>query len=570
MKATSSGEIGDLSSASALPGGGQESHPKDPRRASQGGGSHDPRTGHRRSSLLRILPPVLGVLATLGVQDLVLEFVPPGRFLHRILRASGDWQERIVPTAILFLFFWCFFELLGKLIYNYRNRSHLSHRTFRGLPGLVREVGVATALARLEGLPERRRTSLVYARLHSLLDQLRAVGDPRRVHEFFRHKTQIAVENANSGFHTARLFIWAMPILGFIGTVLGIGLAVGNFSGFLTGDIDDIEAVKAQLSHVAGGLSFAFDTTLLGLTGSLVAMLLCTWAQRTEENFLTDIEELELEIIANTDGGGIAGDAEDLDAVLGSIKDLSGRFRHLTAAAGQLDGAVAEFAGVLGRAWMSVDGQGKRVIAGLDEIKVFGREAHRSFGESMAALRMSSERLAEEVSALGQRQDAAEQLVGAVSQLKDQVSVIQSTHRDTAGLLEAMSHPLQQASRALSEDLPTGLSAIQKNEETLAGSLESFGRTLEPIGPALKEAIDRLHDTARDLTEKVDSLGKRQDVAEKAMASVQDLMGCLVKLEETHGETRRLLGQLQRPFEFRLVSSPDPPQVSEGGDGGDA
>ena len=88
-----------------------------------------------------------------------------------------------------------------------------------------------------------------------------------------------------------------MPILGFIGTVLGISTGVGEFASFLTEEIADIENIKQQLSQVASGLAFAFGTTFLGLITSLATMWFCSMVQNREEQFLTDLERLCLEII---------------------------------------------------------------------------------------------------------------------------------------------------------------------------------------------------------------------------------------------------------------------------------
>lgn len=54
--------------------------------------------------------------------------------------------------------------------------------------------------------------------------------------------------------------IWVMPMLGFIGTVVGIIQAIGGLEAAL-----DRSGGEAGLATVLGGLSFAFDTTLLGL-----------------------------------------------------------------------------------------------------------------------------------------------------------------------------------------------------------------------------------------------------------------------------------------------------------------
>lgn len=99
-----------------------------------------------------------------------------------------------------------------------------------------------------------------------------------------------------------------MPILGFVGTVLGISLAVGGFSEFLTTnlDIEDVSRVTAELGNVAFGLSFAFDTTLLGLLAGLVANVTSSAVQKRDERFFTRLDELGLSIVANRQDAGMA------------------------------------------------------------------------------------------------------------------------------------------------------------------------------------------------------------------------------------------------------------------------
>ena len=62
--------------------------------------------------------------------------------------------------------------------------------------------------------------------------------------------------------------IWAIPILGFIGTVWGISGAVSNFSSAMT-SVESAaavsEALKDNLPLVTADLATAFDTTLLAL-----------------------------------------------------------------------------------------------------------------------------------------------------------------------------------------------------------------------------------------------------------------------------------------------------------------
>ena len=97
-------------------------------------------------------------------------------------------------------------------------------------------------------------------------------------------------ESVRRGYSLVRTFVWALPVLGLIGTVLGIAFAVGGFASFLGGRVDDVEAIKKSLVGVTGGLSFAFLLTLLGLATSLVLMLLASALETREERLLQEIQ----------------------------------------------------------------------------------------------------------------------------------------------------------------------------------------------------------------------------------------------------------------------------------------
>lgn len=65
--------------------------------------------------------------------------------------------------------------------------------------------------------------------------------------------------------------IWALPLMGFIGTVIGISGAIGGLGGVFA-DAGREEALTGVLSH----LRYAFDTTFVGLAMVIPSMALST------------------------------------------------------------------------------------------------------------------------------------------------------------------------------------------------------------------------------------------------------------------------------------------------------
>ena len=85
-------------------------------------------------------------------------------------------------------------------------------------------------------------------------------------------------------------FVWAIPVLGFIGTVLGLSMAIGSFTAVL-GTGQDVSAITGALGNVTAGLATAFDTTLVALVAALVIQLLMVMTKKSEEEFLDEAME---------------------------------------------------------------------------------------------------------------------------------------------------------------------------------------------------------------------------------------------------------------------------------------
>ena len=94
----------------------------------------------------------------------------------------------------------------------------------------------------------------------------------------------------DSGYAMVRAFVWAVPILGFVGTVLGIGQAIGGFSSTLQ-QAEDLAMVKSSLGHVVSGLAVAFDTTFLGLIVSLVITFPLHLVVRSEQRWARALDD---------------------------------------------------------------------------------------------------------------------------------------------------------------------------------------------------------------------------------------------------------------------------------------
>lgn len=103
---------------------------------------------------------------------------------------------------------------------------------------------------------------------------------------------QIAVlwQHSAESYLIPKYLNWSIPILGFIGTVLGISLAADGIRRVLAGS-QGAAQMSSDLGQVIAPLGIAFDTTLIALSLSIVLTLLQTLQQRDEDRLLNSLGE---------------------------------------------------------------------------------------------------------------------------------------------------------------------------------------------------------------------------------------------------------------------------------------
>ncbi|MDX1944087.1 MAG: MotA/TolQ/ExbB proton channel family protein [Pirellulaceae bacterium] len=85
-----------------------------------------------------------------------------------------------------------------------------------------------------------------------------------------RDLSALDAESLSGQFLMVRYFNYLMPVIGFLGTVWGIGAALGGISNALP-NVTDLKGFTDQLGNATVALQTAFDTTLLALaTGGLL------------------------------------------------------------------------------------------------------------------------------------------------------------------------------------------------------------------------------------------------------------------------------------------------------------
>jgi biopolymer transport protein ExbB/TolQ len=151
---------------------------------------------------------------------------------------------------------------------------------FENAPALLRADRLLQAVAVLP--PHLRRTAFV-TRLSETCRYVVNRSGARGLEDHLKYLAELAAGNLHSSYAFVRTITWAIPILGFLGTVLGITMAIGNVTP---------EQLNTSLGEVTAGLAVAFDTTALSLALSMVLVFTSFVIERAESQILGQVEDI--------------------------------------------------------------------------------------------------------------------------------------------------------------------------------------------------------------------------------------------------------------------------------------
>jgi len=98
---------------------------------------------------------------------------------------------------------------------------------------------------------------------------------------------------------TVRYLAWALPALGFLGTVRGLASGLSMASNLATAGPQANDATDVFLLEATKPLDVAFDTTLIALLLSLVVMFFLHMVQKDEESLVIDCQQYCTEHLVN-------------------------------------------------------------------------------------------------------------------------------------------------------------------------------------------------------------------------------------------------------------------------------
>ena len=147
-----------------------------------------------------------------------------------------------------------------------------------------------TVLHQIHELVDNPMNFAVLNRMERALSNMDNMGNTADMTAILKIQAENDESQVASSYGFIQGLMWAIPVLGFIGTVLGLGQAIGAFGMTLQQD-GDLAGIKESLTFVTGGLSTAFDTTLVALVMALILQLLVSLLQGNESNWLDSCNE---------------------------------------------------------------------------------------------------------------------------------------------------------------------------------------------------------------------------------------------------------------------------------------
>ena len=195
-------------------------------------------------------------------------------------RFFGNGFSRTILVVFLTAALYGVLQLIGIAVD--RNRSRLL-----GLPG---DEVRASWLALIAGRPFRPCSDATAPW---------TAGSESDRHEMADRYAVQRQRHVELGLLPIRFSVWVLPLLGFIGTVVGIAQSINGLEAVIAPGAGGQSA--EGLVTVLGGLRFAFDTTLLGLTTVIPVMLLQMVLVGRESEVTEEIRHRVLALTESTD-----------------------------------------------------------------------------------------------------------------------------------------------------------------------------------------------------------------------------------------------------------------------------
>lgn len=433
--------------------------------------------GRGEKTLLQTLPMGIGfTLATL------ILFYGVGSLLPRA--QALVFERGWIPFIVVGLFGWSMSILRYKYLWFNDQRKAFTLDLLPNRRINAADVGGISEAIRRECQTHDRTPQdyLLTRRIHRVLEGFRSQGSLESAGDVLRHGADADAATADSGYAILKVFLWAIPIFGFIGTVTGIGDAVQGFSSFIGGanDVSNLtDQLTPALAKVSSGLSVAFDTTLLALLLSVPTMVLTSHSQKKEDELLAEIETFCIEkLLIRLEEGAEAAPApsepQPLDLVQGLV---DGAMRLMKES---LTGFSEEVGRLVGGSLERFEQALQRVASG----------PFKDLGDKLNEVQAASDDLGRHVGeALNRTDEVAAALISREAELSGQIQEVKPLAHELSGTATTFNEVI--GSLAMQRDAfesqgKEWLQAFEGTKQDLVGEIRESRATLKEVRKQLE------------------------------------------------------------------------------------
>jgi biopolymer transport protein ExbB/TolQ len=157
------------------------------------------------------------------------------------------------------------------------------------------------------------------------------------LHESLGGAAALDANSLAGQYHWLHVYAWLLPVLGFVGTAIGMASAISGFSNAIGGAaVDPGALVKVLSQNVIPGLASAFQTTVLALLAALVAYYCTSAIQSADQEALEKLDALSLHFLARVPAPELVRNGQMVQLLQNIAQDLG----HVSKAPGELRSSI--------------------------------------------------------------------------------------------------------------------------------------------------------------------------------------------------------------------------------------
>jgi biopolymer transport protein ExbB/TolQ len=159
-----------------------------------------------------------------------------------------------VPYVAVGLFFISLWGLLLKIPLIKQQRNAFQLRLLPDDPSArIEPADAQKILSRIARLTPAQNSLMLVIRVRQAILRLNQLGTAEKLDDLLRYRAEADEAAMDSSYAAPKFIIWAIPVLGFVGTVIGISNGVQSFSS-LVQNASDLDGLRESLKGVTYGL----------------------------------------------------------------------------------------------------------------------------------------------------------------------------------------------------------------------------------------------------------------------------------------------------------------------------